>query len=464
MRRGGLLVGATVVCVAAGCGGSAGTPSGSTPALVRSVEPRVVEIIVADGLGSGVIWDSSGHIVTNAHVVEGATKVQVVFATGLRVPGKVVARDPLSDLAVVQVAKHGMEPAAFATTLPEVGEPALAVGAPFGYVSSVSTGIVAGVHRSLPPARGRISPYSDMLQTTAPISPGNSGGALVNASGEVIGINTAGIPPTSGAANIGFAIPASTVRQVVGDLLAGREVNHPYLGARMSDLWPELQREFKTKARAGAVVLEVTHGSPAEKAGIVAGQVLSSVDGVKTPNADAFLSAIAHRRPGSTIHLGITTDAGVVQTKSVRLAELPSRSGAASGKAGPVLKFSVTSIIVSTHAHNVGAKGPSAGDSETVSDKLVNPIRQLGKPKGATVGTDRVTITLKTLRTARVEGVVHLPGGTLRESGALRPRAAGGATVPVPSGTGRYTHLHGYVTVTGKGRKAVNTFTLSRAS
>jgi S1-C subfamily serine protease len=321
--RGGVpaAVAAAVALLAAGCGGSTGTPSDSTPSLIRKVQPLVVEIITADGLGSGVIWDSDGDIVTNAHVVRGAKKVQVVFANGVRVPGRVRARDNLSDLAVVRIRKTGLRAATFASKLPEVGSPALAIGAPFGYTSSVTTGIVSGVHRTVPPELGKLNPYVDMLQTSAAISPGNSGGALVDSDGEVIGINTAGIPPSKNASNLGFAIPSTTVRAVVDDLMHGRRVNHPYFGARLTDLWPELQRQFQTKARTGALVVEVQPGSPAAHAGIRPGDVITHVAGAKTPNADAFLSALAHKRPGSRVELKLTTFAGIAISHTVVLGD-----------------------------------------------------------------------------------------------------------------------------------------------
>jgi serine protease DegQ len=315
-------VAAATLVATAGCGGgSGGTPSKATPALIRETEPSVVEVIVPDGLGSGVIWDQKGNIVTNAHVVAGAKKVQVVLANGLRIPGKVLARDKLSDLAVVHVKKTGLPPATFAVKMPAVGEPALALGAPFGYERSVSAGIISGVHRSLPPERGRLDQYIDLIQTDAAISPGNSGGALVNSDGTVVGINVAYIPPKYGAVEIGFAIPATTVRDVVGDLLAGRRVNHPYMGLRAVDLWPELVGMFHTKAKVGALIVDVAHGSPAQKASLAPGDVIASVDGVKTPDADSLLAAIRHKAPGQKVKLVVTTYAGTSQSVELTLAD-----------------------------------------------------------------------------------------------------------------------------------------------
>jgi serine protease DegQ len=314
----GVLVAAVAIT---GCGEANRQTADKTPALVRRIQPRVVEIIVENGLGSGVIWDARGAIVTNDHVVEGSKTIQVVFANGTRVHGRVRAADKLSDLAVVEVDRNGLPAAKFTSTLPQVGAYALAIGAPFGYERSVSAGIISGVHRSLPPERGKLDQYVDLIQTDAPISPGNSGGALVNSKGDVVGINTAVVPPTLGASNIGFAIPSTTVRDVVGDLLQGRRVNHPYFGARAVDLWPELVRAFHTKAESGALILEVRPNSPAQDAGIVPGDTVSSVDGKKTRNAEEFLAALRHKAPGQKVMIGITTYANTSQSVAVTLSD-----------------------------------------------------------------------------------------------------------------------------------------------
>ena len=226
-------------------GGSARAETFSDiPDLVARVEPSVVAVQVATPAGtaegSGVIWDTDGLIVTNNHVVEDAGEVTVAFASGQRVDAEVVDTDPLTDIAVLRVDRDGLPAATFADDLPAVGELALAVGNPLGFESTVTAGIVSGLHRSIPDDSPRARPLVDLIQTDAAISPGNSGGALVGAGGEVIGVNVAYIPPAARAVSIGFAIPAPTVSAVVEQLLEDGEVSHAFLGINYATLTPDI--------------------------------------------------------------------------------------------------------------------------------------------------------------------------------------------------------------------------------
>jgi S1-C subfamily serine protease len=177
----------------------------SVPDVVRRVEPSVVSIFTRDGLGSGVIWSSDGLIVTDHHVVAGNEQVEVAFADGRRAPARVLAGDPVTDLAVLQAERTGLPQATFQAERPEVGEQAIAIGTPLGFERTVTAGIVSGLYRTLPNPQQPGQMMVDLLQTDAAISPGNSGGALVNADAEVIGINEAYSPPSMGAVAIGFA-------------------------------------------------------------------------------------------------------------------------------------------------------------------------------------------------------------------------------------------------------------------
>jgi S1-C subfamily serine protease len=299
---------AFLVLAAAACGGGGTTSAGplSVTDVVHRVQPSVVSVIVDEGEGSGVIWSADGAIVTNEHVIHGSKHVQVVFANGKRVPAKVEGADPFYDLAVLRVARKHLPAATFAKKTPEVGEGAVALGNPFGFERSVSGGIVSGLHRSLPEEKVKLNSDADLIQTDAAISPGNSGGALVNTDGEVIGINASYIPPSTGAVEIGFAIPADTVKDVVSDLVAHRKPEHPYVGIRPTELWPELIKHFGIEAKSGVLVVQVVKGSPADKAGLAAGDVIGSIDGKRTATVGDYVGIMRREKPGEKVKLGLT--------------------------------------------------------------------------------------------------------------------------------------------------------------
>ncbi|HZB59845.1 MAG TPA: trypsin-like peptidase domain-containing protein, partial [Actinomycetota bacterium] len=173
--------------------------AGDIPGVVRKVEPSVVTIAHDQGTGSGVVWSKDGVVVTNAHVVGDVERVEVAFFDGRRADGRVRATDPDTDLAVVDVERGDLQPATFQKTLPAVGELAVAMGSPLGFQNTITAGIISGLHREIPgSAEQGIRSLVDLIQTDAAISPGNSGGALVNGQGEVVGINVAYIPPEQG--------------------------------------------------------------------------------------------------------------------------------------------------------------------------------------------------------------------------------------------------------------------------
>jgi S1-C subfamily serine protease len=197
----------TVTRTETAAGGSPTASDGfaAIPGVVDAVEPSVVSVSTDVGEGSGVIWSADGVIVTNAHVVQGAAEVTVVLASGARLPAQIEAGDQRFDLAVLRVERDGLPAARFQQSPPDVGELAIAMGNPAGFEQSVTAGIISGLHRSIP-SGGQTPALVNLIQTDAAISPGNSGGALVDGDGDVIGINVAYLPPTQGAVALGFEI------------------------------------------------------------------------------------------------------------------------------------------------------------------------------------------------------------------------------------------------------------------
>jgi serine protease DegQ len=318
---------ATVVALAmallatAGCTGGKGGEAAATPAaqtagkssgepadpfrripdVVRKMQTSVVTIVTGKGLGSGVVWSSDGVIVTNDHVVAGSKQVEVAFADGRRVSGTVGATDAITDLAVVRAKRTGLPAATFQRELPQVGDLAIAMGSPLGFENTVTAGVISGLHRQIPGSAQQTQSLVDLIQTDAAISPGNSGGALVNARGQVTGISEAFIPPSEGAVSIGFAIPGATVVDVVGQLLKTGHASHAFLGIQPGDLTPEIASELGVSATSGVVVLSVVSGGPAAKAGIQPGDVITAVNGKPVASVEDFLAILRNQSPGQAV-------------------------------------------------------------------------------------------------------------------------------------------------------------------
>jgi S1-C subfamily serine protease len=291
------------------------------PGLYRQTQPSVVSVLVrkdgAQGEGSGVVWDAHT-VVTNNHVVEGASTVELALASGERLDARVGPRDPRTDLAIIEVPDRALPPATFAKSLPTVGELVIALGAPLGFENTVTAGIVSGVERSIP-SGGQAPGLVGLIQTDAPISPGNSGGALVDGRGRVVGLNVAFIPPQARAVSIGFAIPAPLVRDVVRQLLENGEVEHPYLGVDLRPLTSEIARRLKVATDRGAVVVDVQDGSAAAKAGPRPGDVIVSVDGAQVSAVEDVLAALRDNRPGDRV--------GIVAIRDGERRELTTKLG-----------------------------------------------------------------------------------------------------------------------------------------
>ncbi|HWZ82286.1 MAG TPA: Do family serine endopeptidase [Terriglobales bacterium] len=260
---------------------------------------------VEHGLGSGVIISPDGYIVTNNHVVDGATDVSVTMSDRRILPAKVVGTDALTDLAVIKVN---------ATDLPSVpwgdstklhpGQTVLAFGNPFGFRFTVTRGIVSALNRPNPSQTDRRKP-GQFIQTDAAINPGNSGGPLVNARGEVIGINTFLISPSGTFSGMGFAIPTQIVRPTVDNLIKFGKVSHGYMGIGIADVTPENSRFFNLKKAEGALVTQVEPNSPGANAGLKTGDVITQLDGQPVSDAGELQVQVGQKRPGTTIKLDV---------------------------------------------------------------------------------------------------------------------------------------------------------------
>ena len=274
-------------------------------AVAAAISPAVVQLEVGQGLGSGVIYDSEGLILTAAHVIEGADQLTVRLADGRELDGRVVGLHAETDVGVVRInPPDGMAVAPLASEPPAVGDLAVAVGSPFALEQTVTAGIVSAVDRAVP---GGVS--VGVIQTDAPINPGNSGGPLVNAQGEVIGNNSFIQSGGGGSDGLGFAIPIDTGKRVADHLVAGEPVQLGYLGVSTGD---------PTDGNAGALVAEVTSGSAAEAAGLQQGDVIVAVNGESVIGSAALGAAIKDHDAGDQIELTIVRD-GAEQTLTATL-------------------------------------------------------------------------------------------------------------------------------------------------
>jgi S1-C subfamily serine protease len=279
-----------------------------------------VQIETSEGLGSGIVFDTKGDIVTNAHVVGNATTFKVTTSTGKLLSGKLVGAFVEDDLAVIKVNGTGLEPATFANSDNlKIGDISMALGNPLGLSSSFTEGIVSALDRQEPEGNGVVLPSA--IQTSAAINPGNSGGALVDIQGRVIGIPTlaATDPELGGSApGIGFAIPSNLVKDIVTQIIEnGHVVNshRAYLGVQIGDT-----------SGSGVYIQTITAGGPAAKAGLKPGDVITSVNGKATPTVDDLTSVVSEIKPGTTVRLAIVTQSGKHSTVHLTLGEFPGSS------------------------------------------------------------------------------------------------------------------------------------------
>jgi serine protease DegQ len=253
----------------------------------------------SSSLGSGVIVSPNGYILTNQHVVEAADQIEVALSDGRKAKAHVIGSDPETDLAVIKIELAGSLPA-ITFGHPEkarVGDMVLAIGNPFGVGETVTMGIVSALKRD----HLGINTFENFIQTDAAINPGNSGGALVDSNGNLIGINSAIYSPNGGSLGIGFAISASTAKKTMEQIIQHGSVTRGWIGAGVQELTPELAESFKLGDTKGVLITEVIRNSPAEHAGLKAGDILIAVDDKTIDDSNAMLETVANLQPGKVI-------------------------------------------------------------------------------------------------------------------------------------------------------------------
>ena len=319
--------------------------------VYRAASPAVVNIttiavaydfflspVAKEGTGSGAIIDRSGHILTNFHVIDGARRLEVTLADGSKWPARPVGADPSNDLAVIKidapVEKLTVIPLGDSSKL-LVGQKVLVIGNPFGLDRTLTVGIVSSTGRSIRADNGRL--IRGIIQTDAAINPGNSGGPVLNSSGEVIGVSTAIFSPSGGSVGVGFAVPINTAKRIIPELITRGYVARPYLGIAGHEIDPALVQALRLPVNEGIMVVEVTPGSPAQRAGIrggdravqvgnmivrVGGDIIIEVDKVKVRNFEELSDFIDAKQPGDTVALTYNRQ-GKLNVVEVRLRERP---------------------------------------------------------------------------------------------------------------------------------------------
>ncbi|MDD3813602.1 MAG: DegQ family serine endoprotease [Desulfocapsaceae bacterium] len=298
------------------------------PSFKHPNAPQSPQQFKSQASGSGFLISEDGYILTNNHVIDKADKITVRMDGGQELAAKLIGTDPQSDVALIKVSdgrKFPYLPLGDSDKL-EVGEWVIAIGSPFGLDSTVTVGVVSAKGRN----RMGINEYENFIQTDAAINPGNSGGPLLNIYGEVIGINTAIFSRSGGYMGIGFAIPINMAKTVKGQLLAKGKVTRSWLGVAIQDMTADLARSFKLKEQAGALVSEVSKDSPAEKAGIKQGDLITSYDGKPVKDVTDLRNRVAMTPPGSKIDLTLIRNEKQEEL-TVQVAEQPSDMKALSG-------------------------------------------------------------------------------------------------------------------------------------
>src|SRR5439155_22397381 len=272
--------------------------------VAQSVMPSIVRVDVtgwsgpfgqsATGTGSGVIYSSDGYIITNNHVIDGASSIRVTLSTGQQLPAKLIGTaSPGDDIAVIKVAKTGLTPATFGSTSDlSVGDLAVAIGSPFGLQGTVTAGVISALHRNINLGQGEN--LTDAIQTDAPINPGNSGGALADGKGDEIGINTAILGGSGGNVGVGFAIPISIAKRDADQIIRTGHAERPFLGISGDN----------APSSGGALIQSVVNGGPADRAGLKAGDRIVSLDGKAITSMDGLIAALSTHQPGQKVQVG----------------------------------------------------------------------------------------------------------------------------------------------------------------
>jgi serine protease Do len=383
--------------------------------------PRVLR-----GLGSGFIISPDGDIVTNNHVVAGASEIKVTMSDGRTFTAKVLGRDPKTDVALVKIDAHNLPVITLGdTTSMQVGEPVMAIGNPFGLEQTVTTGIVS--------ATGRVigeGPYDDFIQTDAAINPGNSGGPLINARGQAIGINSAILSQSGGSVGVGFAIPVNLAKNVITQLAAGGHVERGWLGVTIQRLTPELARTFHmpetngSPSTAGALVTDITDASPAARSGLKSGDVILEYNGRKIARSEDLPRAVAETAIGHDVPIVVLRDGKRVnlQARVARMkddgAEVTQVAGAEPNKGA--LGLSVQSVTPEV-ARSLGLEQPEGVIVRSVRND--SPAANAGiRPGDVIVAVDRQAVKgvdeMKRLLDKHPTGtptllLVHRDGGKL---------------------------------------------------
>jgi S1-C subfamily serine protease len=319
--------------------------------VYRATSPAVVNItttavaydfflnpVPKEGTGSGAIIDPSGYILTNFHVIDGARRLEVTLADASKWPARPVGADPGNDLAVIKIEapteKLSVIPLGDSSKL-IVGQKVLVIGNPFGFERTLTVGIVSSLGRSIRAENGRL--IRGIIQTDAAINPGNSGGPLLNANGEVIGVSTAIFSPSGGSVGVGFAVPINTAKRIIPELIKRGYVARPYLGITGHEVVPALAKALSLPVSEGIMVVEVTPGSPAQRAGIrggdravqvgnmivrLGGDIITEIDKVKVHTFEELSDFIDGKRAGDTVSLTFNRQ-GKVNVVEVRLRERP---------------------------------------------------------------------------------------------------------------------------------------------
>jgi S1-C subfamily serine protease len=308
------------------------------PSIYQRVAPATVRIdtqvrrgnLQGGGTGTGFVVDAKGYIITNYHVIDGAQSIAVKFFDGTTLDGKVISGDQRKDIALIKVDPGDRT----LVTAPlgdsanvQVGELAVAIGTPFGQEWTVTAGIVSAIDRTVQEEQNGV-PIPGAIQTDAAINPGNSGGPLLNANGEVIGINTmidTGNTGVAGNLGIGFAVPINMAKEILPTLMAGKQVDYAFLGVATEDLTAQKAKALGVDVNQGAIVDEVTKGSPAEKAGLlnlvqvsrqIVADVITAIDGKKITNSNDVLNYIAAKKPGDEVTITVLRGKEKVEIKA----------------------------------------------------------------------------------------------------------------------------------------------------
>jgi len=270
-------------------------------------------------LGSGVIVDPKGYILTANHVIQGADEIKVTLSDRREFKGKIVGNDAMTDIGVIKIEADDLPTIKLGDSdRLRVGETVLAIGSPYGLNQTITMGIVSAVGR----ANVGIADYEDFIQTDAAINPGNSGGAMVNVRGELVGINSAIFSTSGGYQGIGFAIPANMAKSVMDSLISKGKVTRGWFGVTIQSLTPELARQFNIKDEKGVLVGDVVEGSPAEKAGLQRGDVIVEVEGKKIEEPSQLRNMVAGFEPGKEVTVKIIRE-NKTEIKKVAISELP---------------------------------------------------------------------------------------------------------------------------------------------